>query len=152
MPRPDKPGGAFPHPARRQHQRRHQRQDQRRSTSGGGGWPAPGGSVQTLLWPAPGPPPAAADPGPGGGWSRVDVTQLRPGFQSRCRRSQGDWAPDDSDRDAVLMEQLHDVSCWLLDMPCCQTDLGVRLDEEGAGERDGRGEAFGDGAGDRGQV
>jgi len=54
------------------------------------------------------------------------------------------------------MEQLHDVSCWLLgellDMPCCQTDLGVRLDEEGAGERDGRGEAFGDGAGDRGQV
>ena len=54
------------------------------------------------------------------------------------------------------MEQLHEVSCWLpgelLDMPCCQTDLGVRIDEEGAGERDGRGEAFGDGAGDRGQV
>jgi len=34
MPRPDQPGGAFPHPAHRQQQGRHQRQNQRRSTAG----------------------------------------------------------------------------------------------------------------------
>jgi len=32
MPRPDQPGGAFSHPAHRQHRRSHPRQTQRRST------------------------------------------------------------------------------------------------------------------------
>ena len=65
----------------------------------------------------------------------------------------GGARPGVPDRDPVVVELLQDSFGWLagelFDMGCGQTDLGVRLGEECAGERGGSREPLGDRAGHR---